>query len=232
MLPDGVLSTIPIVGNYLIPDDREPNPFISYELGGIALNDPSEGLQDQVWWARLYKDGVTEIDTVYIGADNTPEEVWFTNTDFTEISLAFDQNMNPVLAYMQDGTAKFYWYDTTIEDYTTTTLPAGSRSPKVCLDDKRHLEVASSDIILSYMRDDKLYYRQQRERYNTEHLLKTGLGAQDLIQIGMNSKFRLQFALGLQEFPEGIINLRGTVDGLTRTTVDGIPRRLVRRTYG
>jgi hypothetical protein len=201
-------------------------------MGGIALNDPSQGLQVQTWWARLFKNGITEKSYLYIGADTVPEFIWLQDADFQEISLAFDQNMNPFVAYMVDGEAKFYWYDTALPGYTTTTLPAGSRSPKCGLDDKREMQDSTSDILLMYMRDDKLYYREQRDRYTVEYLLSSGHGLLDVIQVGMSVKLRVQIALGLQEYPAGIVNYRVTVPDALRVTVDGKVRRLVKRTYG
>lgn len=232
MLPEHKLSSIPIVQLYLYPDNIDPDPFKSWELGGIALNDPSQGLQVQAWYARLFKDGVTETDHVYIGAEFVPEQEIFVNVAMEEISLAFDSNMNPCFAYMNAGVAYFYWYDTVVSGYVTTTLPTGSRSPKCCLDDKRPLENATRDILLSYMRDDKLYYREQRDRYTVEYLLTSGQGLLDLIQIGMNIANRVQFALGVQEFPAGTVNYRGTVELQRRVTTDGQNRRLVKKTYG
>lgn len=232
MLPDHVLSSQLVLGYYLYPDTIDPDPFKSYELGGVALQDPSQGLMVQTWWARLFKDGIKETSIVYIGADNVPEQVFQSDADYTEISLAFDQNMNPALAYMEDGNAKFYWYDATIPGYTTLTLPSGSRSPKCCMDDKRELENATNDMILGYMRDDKLYYREQRDRFTVEYLLKSDLGLKDLIQVGMSSVLRLQFALGVQEYPAGEINYRITTEPYRRVTTDGKARRLVNRTYG
>lgn len=232
MLPEHMLSSQLVLGYYLYPDSIDPDPFKSYELGGIALQDPTQGLEVQTWWARLYKDGVTETSNVYIGADLVPEVSFFEGTDFTEISLAFDQNMNPFIAYMENGQAKFYWYDTAIEGYTITTLPANSRSPKCCMDDKRPLETAKNDILIAYMRDDKLYYREERDRYLVEYLLSSGHGLLDLIQIGMNNKLRVQFALGLQEYPAGVVNYRTTTLARRRVTTDGAKRRLVKLTYG
>ena len=165
MLPDHVLSSQLVLGYYLYPDNLDPDPFKSYELGGVALNDPSEGLMYQTWWARLFKDGITETSKIYIGADNVPEFVWLDGADFGEVSLAFDQNMNPFVAYVDGDDAKFYWYNTALPGYTTTTLPAGSRSPKCYLDDKREMQDSTNDILLVYMRDDKLYYRERRDRY-------------------------------------------------------------------
>lgn len=232
MLPNHTLSTVPVIGYYLPPDDRDPSPILDYELGGVALFDASQGMMVRTWYARLVVDGVKETSNVYIGAEGVPEIVFFSGGDFTEVALAFDQNMNPFLAFIEGGQAKFYWFDAAIPGYTITTLPVGSRSPKCCLDDKRSTQVGESDILLFYMRGTTLYYREQRDRYLVEYTLATGLGGQDVLMCGMSRVNRVQIAIGLQDFPAPTINYRVTTEPRRRVTVNGDRRRLVKVSYG
>jgi len=55
MIPDQRLSTTLLGAPFLTPDDLVTSPTQDYELGGRALDDPSEGLQVQVW--TCYVDG-------------------------------------------------------------------------------------------------------------------------------------------------------------------------------
>ena len=48
-LPDNVLSTTPVVGNYLSPDNRTRQLLVDYELGGADLNDTTQGSDYQTW---------------------------------------------------------------------------------------------------------------------------------------------------------------------------------------
>jgi hypothetical protein len=95
---------------------------------------------------------------------------------------------------MEGDQAKLWWYDTQVAGEVFTDLPAGSTSPKACLDDKRDMETALSDIIVAYMRDKGLRFRVQRERFLIEYTLAVDLDA-TLIRVGMNTKNRLQFEL-------------------------------------
>ena len=45
-----------------------------------------------------------------------------------------------------------------------------------------------------YLKNDNLYIRASSERYQTEHLFKSGVTGK-LIKIGMNDKNRLQFMI-------------------------------------
>lgn len=188
-LPENILSTVPIKGKYLYPDNLDSSALISYELGGIGLNNPSKGLQYQVWTCE-YISG-----RVRLSAPNQVSSIdIFEAPDITELSLAFDQNMRPFIAYMQADTAKFYWYDTLTAQAIHTDLPAGSICPCACLDDKRSMQVSASDIILAYIRNRTLYMRRQRDRYGVEYSLATPIDAK-LLKIGMTNKNRLQFKL-------------------------------------
>ena len=175
----------------LLPIDK----FQDWELGGIALNDPSAGLEVQVWRFSLEVDDDTGDSWVYAEAPGFPKTLLFTGSYVTEIAGAFDQNMNPMVAYQQSGAAKFWWWDSTASAMVHTTLPAGCIDLRCSLDDKRRFNVSESDIILSYVRGGSLYYRVQRERYLTEHLLQDNISR--LVCSAMNVKWCFQWrALG------------------------------------
>jgi len=175
----------------LVPDDATRESLtVDYELGGIGLSDPSQGLQVQTWRARV--DG----SNVLVGpAPYTAETTLFTGADITEISLAFDQNMRPALAYIQDGQAKLRWFDSFVGETVTTTLDAGITSLFLTMDDKRDIatELNFNDILLFYIRGQNLYYRQQRDRFTTERLLhEFGAVGMSIARCGMNAGLRVQ----------------------------------------
>jgi len=193
-IPNSSLSSLPILGLYLNPDNLDTFNLQDYELGGIGLNDTSQGMRYQTWTLQLVG------DDVIISAPEWPQTILFDLTDtlsidpITELSLAFDQNMNPFVAFVQGNQARFWWYDSDLPGITFTNLPAGARTPRCCLDDKRETQTPTSDIILSYIEDDKLYYRYQGERYITAHLLKADVTG-NLVKVGMNNQNRLQWTI-------------------------------------
>lgn len=198
-IPDERLSSVLVSGHFLEPDDRENHPLLDYESGPIALNDPSEGLFYQAWTLRYFP----ATSEFVIEAPNTPQTVVHTAPDVTELSLAFDQNGNPFIAYVEDGDAKFYWWDTAFPGYTVSSLPADSLTPRCCTDDKRQSQSGSSDIILCYVHAGALKYRQERDRYTIERILDDpflhplyGLPAV-VKRVGMNKKNRLQWLCDL-----------------------------------
>lgn len=194
---DALPNTVAAVA-LLSPDDIGRSArVIDYELGGIALNDGTQGLQVQNWRARLVGNEIRVAPDPY-----TTETVLVTGAGITQISIAFDQNMNPVVAYVQSGLTKLYWYSTALEAMTTTTFAADVRSPFLCMDDKRNAAslLNINDVLLFYVRTNRLCYRQQRDSYNTERTLAWFDGAAVTIKkAGMNYGLRMQVELvGMQ----------------------------------
>jgi len=195
------ISSLPMVAHFLPPDDLENTLLLDRENGGIALNDTSEGLNYQEWILRY----APSTGDITIDAANTTPSVVFNLPDITEISLAFDQNMNPFVAYVAAGVAKYYWWDPSPNDYVHVALPANSRCPRCCMDDKGDNAAGYgwSDIILCYVTDDVLYERHQRDRFTDPRTLQNPFLHPDyelpavLIRVGMNKGNRLQWKCDL-----------------------------------
>lgn len=178
---------------FLAPDSTVTgDPLISKERGGIALSDPSEGINTYVW-VSSYDDIAGDIKLT--NETTLVESTIITGVlNVTQISFAFDSNMRPSIAYvLATGEAYHYWYDSVIEDYTTTLLPVGTTTPRLCHDDKRFFFVTNNttDVILGYLLSNTLYFRLQRERYQTDHAIATVSAGTELFNIGMGVNMRL-----------------------------------------
>lgn len=194
-LPNNVLSSSPIPSRFFGARSLAVTETIDYEEGGIALNDPSQGLLYQRWKCRLFNSGKPD-SYVELSADRIAPFVWLTVPYMTEISFSFDANMRAVVTYVASDRAYLNWYDSAAAAYVTTPLAVDIVSPRVAMDDKR--PVASngfqvSDVILGYVRGNSLYYRQQRDRYQTERFLTNITPGKKLVKIGLGRGLRFQF---------------------------------------
>lgn len=189
-LPDNRLSSEPVPGYFLGARAQVFPDYIDYMDGGVAIQDPSLGLDYQTWTAEIVSD-VLE-DNIMLSALTFPATSVYTGDDITEVSLAFDQNMNVCVAFVEAGVAKLLWYDTTVSELVVTEIGSEVTHPRVALDDNREFNRANSDIILAYIKDGALYYRQQRDRYAIERQLSSGPWIA-LKRIGMGSGYRFQF---------------------------------------
>ena len=189
MLPQNRASTLPIPGPSQPGDDARSVLLVDQELGGVAINDASQGLAVQLWTVSYV--GVDVILTSQFGSSS----VLFSAAGITELALAFDQNMRPTVAYRQTGNVFLRWWDTTEAAYVVTDFGVGV-SPRLCIDDRRPSQTGNSDVIFAYIRDEALYYRQQRDRYLVERLLRDELSPSTRLKsVGMNRNWRLQFEL-------------------------------------
>ena len=192
-LPENQLSVsaapAPFVGARSLPI----TPIVDYEDGGIAISDPSRGLLYQRWRAILFRPG--EVDSyVQLDAREVAPFTLLELPNITEISIAFDQLMRPTLAFVRNGIAYLRWFDSVPGQYVITEIGAGIITPRVSMDDKRLLATDGyqlNDVILAYVREGNLYYRQQRDRFLIERLLAEGV--KPLIKIGFSRGLRFQF---------------------------------------
>ena len=187
-LPDSPLTlTEPLP--YIEPDNLPSKSLVSHERGGIALNDPSQGLDVQNW--RLESDG----SMVRLFSEMGSPIDLFADSGIRQLSLSFDQNMRKVVAIeYKSGGVDLIWYDTLATLEATSFFP-DIRSPVLSMDDKRKSQSGTSDVIFGYVRngDHMLCYRQQRERFTVEHEL-TQLDARSRLRnLGMTTKLRMQF---------------------------------------
>lgn len=191
MLPDNTLTELDSA-SFLPPRNKPQTATKCWELGGIALSDTSEPMQ--YYWYSYVKG-----KNIYLqrsGAE--PVAVLAFAGDVTEMSFSFDQNMRPTIAYVENGVAKLYWYDSSVAENVLTLYP-NITNPRLSLDDKRKFNIGNSDIIFAYVTDhNRLCYRLQRERYSAEHVLLTDTTKSDkdpleLFNIGMSTANRFLF---------------------------------------
>lgn len=191
-----------LTGEFADPETLPRSQLLSRERGGVGVSDPSQGLNVQNW--NAYQNTATGDIIVAPESFGTAQTIVNVPTPVTELSHSFDQNMRPQVAYVTNGQAYLYWYDTVIEGFTTTTLDPDVRSPVLLHDDVRDLPVQAgqSDVLLFYIRGPSLYYRQQRERYTVERKLATFAGNDIRItRAGFGSKLRVQVEVcGQQAF--------------------------------
>ena len=185
MIPQNRLSTLPVQSSFVEPVSRRTATLKDYERGGIALQDGSEGIDVQLWTVEVIG------NDVWLSAETVAPFIYFSRPNISEVALAFDQNMVAYIAFVQSGVAWLYWFDTAVNTMVFSSFP-GMVTPRLVNDEKRLVESNNSDVILAYVSGNNLCFRAQRERFQTEHVLKESVGG-TLVAVGMNSGHRLQF---------------------------------------
>lgn len=177
---------------YLTPDNIRSRGSTCLEVGGVGLNDLSQGMEYQVW--KLEVIGNTQ---VVLSNTSGYSELLFIDSNIKSVGLAFTQNMQKVICIEHlDHSVDLYWFDTSVGAEVKTTYP-GIRTARLTLDDKRVSQLINSDVVFAYIRnvDNALCYRLQRERFEVEHVIGVFSARTKLRNIGMNEHFRVQFEL-------------------------------------
>lgn len=186
MLPSNIITDVPQISAFAGTMSNIYDPMRDVVMGGIALNDPSQG--------RNYKEWVVSYSTgiISVGANGGAIDFTLTVANVLSVSLAFDNNMAVVLGYMLSDGAYVYYYDSIIKDFITKHI-VDATSCRVCIDDLRQFNESRSDVIFGYTKAGNLYWRQQRDRYDVERLV--GATTRILTRMGPNVGNRLQFEL-------------------------------------
>jgi len=166
---------------------------LDYENGGIAIQNPTGGLNLQEWRARLFNAGEAQ-SYVLMDAEQVAPFIAWQQPYLEEFSFSFDQNMQPVFAYVENGAAKLRFFDSVPQAFSIIELEQGAITPRVSFDDKRDfLGYAQSDVILAYILNGNLVKRLGSERYQNTHLIRANVGNAGLVKIGMNRGLRMQY---------------------------------------
>lgn len=189
MIPDlPNLSSPAIQADFLMPYNRGKAALVDHARGGVALLDASKGLNVKNWICEVSESGV------YISSyDVAPFKVETLVGIPSWISMAFDQNMHYVLAYTleSDSNSFLYFFDSAQGAYVEYLL-GRVHTPFVRMDDVRDAAQSTREVVLSYIKDNSLCVRVQRDRFGAEHVLTPSAGSK-IIQCGMNKANRFQW---------------------------------------
>ncbi|CAK25977.1 putative structural protein [Pseudomonas phage LKD16] len=172
---------------------RDISDVLDFCDGGVAIQDPSEGLFVRVWRTMLRNDGT------YLGWEDGTNEVRIgdgIDAGISTISLDFDSNMNYVFVFVRaDKTGALSYFN--VQQGRRIIVELGQVDyAKVALDDKRPGATAWAQVIVPYTRGGNMYVRTQNENYTQEHLeVDTGKVFRPLVKCGMgtNLRFQVQF---------------------------------------
>lgn len=185
VMPLNVLSTTPVPSAFIGARALASHERVDYEEGPIAIQDVTQGLQVQRWRMRLIE------GKFWLDAPTVPEFVAYTAIGASELSFTFDQSGRLQIAYVQNGQARLFWFDSAVPGMVVTDLPPDALTPKIILDDKRFTQVQVSDVILQYVRAGRLKMRMQRDRFLIEYDLSAGPWT-GIAKLGFNRGLRLQ----------------------------------------
>ena len=209
-------SSIAVPAYFLRPDERareENGLLVDYEYGGVAIQDPSQGLLVKVW--KLWVEG----EDVRIAPANAlgSAVTLFSGAGITEVTLSFDNNMMPVVAYLQDESLKLRWFDLsqTPPRYVTNDFGPGIATPYLTFDDKRPQFIGESDVMLFYVRDRTVWVRLLRDRWQVEYeWADVPDHAGRILAAGMNRGLRMQLKFAAP--PDFLLDLEQGGMGFTR----------------
>ncbi len=175
--------SIPKVSDFLPNNNLAHTPLTQIVRGGVDLGSSIYG-RDYQNWVVFY-----ENSTIKVKKETGAVEFSLEVANVKYLSMAFDTAMRITLAWIVDADAYLYYYDTISLSYITVKHP-NVTSSRLSLDKADDWFEAASDVIFLYIRNNVLYYRQQRERYEVERAIGPAIGI--ITNAGLNIENRFQ----------------------------------------
>jgi hypothetical protein len=193
MIPNNAITPTPRVSTFKPPENQAYSATSHVCSGPINISDLSQGREYQYW--TTFIDG----GKVKMRKTNTSTVAFTYPTTGTIANLitcsgAFDQNGSAIVAFQTAQASNIWFYNSGPAAYQLLSV-TGTTSCRIAVDDLRDFNKAGSDIIFAYTDPTgKVYYRQQRENYNTPRFVGTASSSTAIIKkLGMNLQNRLQF---------------------------------------
>lgn len=169
-------------GLFFLPNRK--NTMLDYAYGGSVLD--QSGQTYNIIWKLFYDTEQNEI--LLKRTDQVENTMLFYETEIDGLTFSFDANMRPVVGYIRQGNAHVRFYDISESRYKFKDMGIANR---VYLTPN-----ATGNLLALYQRDNKLYYRQHADHYESETLLGDNIPDEvKLYQAGltMQSDFRILF---------------------------------------
>ena len=162
------------------PDAISPTFRHPFALGPFQLSDPSRGLVERPWAARIVENEVQisrsngSVAEIAAGLSRSwgPWTTLFTfdGDPIIEMDLGFDQNGAAyIVAERADGGVWLYWPNPLQGGLFVFEKIADGWSPRILLDDPENAE--ESDVLVFYCDDEGVHWRAQREVFGTPYLI-------------------------------------------------------------
>lgn len=176
-------SSLTDIKAYPIPVFEKPDLdslVTSVSLGPITLNN-SQGVLNSRYW-KVSQDSLTGVVHIAgaVGSEwGASIDLFLEESPIGQISLSFDQLGRPLVFYrVGTSTLKLYWYDPLLQESVNVVFAEGI-DPLAGFDFPQDTGQPFTDALLFYVRDNSVYMRVQRDRFNVEYLCpvtdKTGV---------------------------------------------------------
>lgn len=145
-----------------------PSGVAAISLGPVSLNN-SQGKLNSRYWLVTQVAGQVLIQGQELFSWASPVTLFNEPDVIQQISLTFDQLGRPLVFYRTGvNTLKLYWYDPVIQQNVNVQITTGI-DPVACFDFPQATGESFTDALLFYTRNNRIYMRVQRDRFNIEY---------------------------------------------------------------
>lgn len=196
MWPTQNFTSIPQPQDILSPKNFYRYEKIIRDMGPSEIGDTLEGLQSFEWqlgfifgWWTIRRLDLSEEETIFLVESGQSEVPEFAD-------LTWDNAGRPFIAWENAEGVKIYWFNTETGQFQIDLIVPEGKNPFCHLDYRNSAQNALADIILTYERDNAVYYRIIGDRFTIEYPTPvTDLGKRRIFKAGVGTKLRYTICL-------------------------------------
>lgn len=180
-----------------LPEQRYGSVY-DVKIGPVNLSESNGRLDSRYWLAYQLDDKVFVRGAIDSSTWNEPQDLFTETSMIVALSLSFDNLGRPVVFYKKDNGLFLWFYDSQLGGVTVKSISPKGITPLIDFDMKDDTSSTASDIMMYYVKDDTIYQRLQRDRFDIEyntgvslpHLYLTGIGNTEDNRFQVSYKFR------------------------------------------
>lgn len=215
MIPRGKWSCITKAKPLTLNGKPVPVPRFSevYDIKlGPATLSAANGRNNAALWMAYQDEQRVLIRKANFDIWSAASELFTTSDVIVDISLSFDSIGRPVIFYQTGTTLKLWYLNSVTSQREIMTVSTNGSSPTAEFDRRDDTDDATSDVLLFYVENDKIWMRIQRERYEIAY--DQGIQQEGLVikSVGMTAGHRLQVEYIYRETRNGTLLVQKSLE--------------------
>lgn len=187
--------------------DIKPGPNVLSQSGG--------SLNDRMWMASYEGTAVVVRHALSATEWSSPVVLFNEPAGIQDMSLSFDGLGRPLVFYARGTELVLWYYDSLANDLIFRVIEADGITPIINYDVINDTSDPSADVMLFYVRDDAIFTRLQRDRYDIEYPTGVQFPHLRLEQSGMTTDGRFQVVYTFRDLRDGSMQHRKSLETAT-----------------
>jgi hypothetical protein len=180
--------------------------------GPIRLSQSGGSLNDLMWMVSYESGNVLLRHALDANTWSAPVTLFAEPAGIQDISVSFDGLGRPLVFYARGTELVLWYYDSLVGDVVFRVIEADGITPIINYDMVEDTSDPAADVMLYYVRDDAIFTRLQRDRFDIEYATGVQFPGLRLERSGMTKDNRFQVVYTFRDLRDGALMHRKSLE--------------------